>query len=265
MVLLNYETAAIVNVSVTLCAPRSVEAFNSSVTSPLNFNACKTYLHALLSLTLSIAVVDVNEPPVFDQTYLSLSAPGIGVVNQPIGFPLSSIASDPDVAPPFNSPTFSLSSGSCGNTPVLAALPVAINTDDGQLLYRVSGPLNAWPNPLSLCVVVTDGGGLNASADVSLRFTDVDMQLSVFPAVLNVTHYSFGTSTHNVSVNFYAGTYLNESWTVESLSVPWLQAVQVSARTLSVTTNSTLLPLSQETRVGGVLLTTTGMLCVLHN
>jgi hypothetical protein len=40
-----------------------------------------------------------------------------------------------------------------------------------------------------VCVVVTDGGGLNASVDVSLRFTDVDMQLVVFPSALNVTHW----------------------------------------------------------------------------
>jgi hypothetical protein len=116
-----------------------------------------------------------------------------------------------------------LSSGSCDATAAVA-LPVAVITADGQLFYSVSGPLNAWPNPLPLCVTVTDGGGLNASVDVSLRFTDVDMQLSVFPTALNVTHYSFGTSTHNLSVSFYAGTHVNESWTITAVSVPWLAA-----------------------------------------
>ena len=112
----------------------------------------------------------------------------------------------------------------------------------------------------SVCVTVTDGGGLNASVDVSLRFTDVDMQLSVIPSALNVTHYSFGTSTHNVSVNFYAGTHVNESWTVAAVSVPWLAAARVTASVLSVTLNSSLLSLSQDARVGAVTLKTTGVL-----
>ena len=244
--------------SITLCAPRSAEAFSQSVIAPLNLNACVAYSHVSLSLTLSITVIDVNEPPVFDVAHLNLTAPGVGTVNQSIGFPLSRLASDPDTTPPFNTLIYTLNSGSC-EAIVALALPVAIVSADGQLFYNVSGPLNAWPNPLLMCVTVTNGGMLNASVDVSLRFTDVDMQLSVFPTALNVTHCSFGTSAHNVYVIFYAGTHVNESWTVAAVSVPWLAAVRVSTSTLSLTANSTSLSLSQEARVGAVTLKTTGM------
>jgi hypothetical protein len=96
--LLNHETAPITNVSITLCAPISVEAFRASATAQLDLSACMTKSHTSLSLTLSITVIDVNEPPVFDATCLNLSAPGVGTVNQSIGFPLSRIASDPDTA-----------------------------------------------------------------------------------------------------------------------------------------------------------------------
>jgi hypothetical protein len=170
-----------------------VEAFSSSAVAQLNLNACMTYSHTSLSLTLSITVANVNEPPVFDVAHLNLSAPGAGTVNQYIGFPLSRLASDLDTVSPFNTLTYRLNSGSC-DVITTAALPVAVITADGQLFYSVSGPLNAWPNPLPLCVVVTDAGGLNASIDVSLRFTDVNMQLAVFPSVLNVTHCSFSSA-----------------------------------------------------------------------
>ncbi len=256
---LNYETAPIMNRSITLCAPRSVDALSLSATDRLSFSTCMAYLHTSLTITLVITVADINESPVFDVIRVNFSAPGVGTVNQTIGFPLSRIASDFDIHPPFNTLSYSLSSGCCDcfNSPV--ELPVAVNFATGQLVYSVSGPLNAWLNPLPVCVVVTDGGGLNATVDVSLRFTDVDMQLSVLPTVLNVTHYSFGTSTHNVSVNFYAGTHVSEVWSVASVSVPWLAAVRVTASVLSVTLNSLLLSLSQEARVGVVILRATGV------
>ena len=63
-----------------------------------------------------------------------------------------------------------------------------------------------------------------------------------------------------MSVSFYAGTHVNESWTVATVSVPWLTAARVTASVLSVTLNSSLLLLSQDARVGAVTLKTTGAL-----
>jgi hypothetical protein len=253
----DFESAPVINATLSVCAPRNADAFN---TSSLYYSTCLAYSHTLLSVTIELSVLDINEPPVFDVARLNLSSPGVGTVNQAIGFPLSRIASDPDTAPPFNTLTYSLNSGVCHSTST-GALPVDVQSADGQLFYNVSGPLTAWSSPLALCVIITDGGALSASLDVSVYFTDVSMQLSVFPAVLNVTHYTFGVSVHNISVTLYTGTFVHDTWTVRTPPVQWVSVFRSSISTLTVVVNSSLLlhqQLLSDGRVVMIVLETTG-------
>jgi hypothetical protein len=246
----NFEVSLVFNVSVTLCAPAVLHL-------QLNYSTCISSAHTLMPLVVTIVVTDVNESPVFSTAAVNLTAPGVGVVNQSIGYPLSQLAVDPDTSPAFSTLTFMLASGACGRLSSVP-LPVSIRSSDGQLFYTVAGALTAWQSPLQLCVTAVDGLGLNASVTVNLILTAVGMQLFVFPPSIDATHATFGTTMHNVSVSFYAGTFVNETWAVRSLSVPWATAVRSSASSITVIINSTLLTLSHDARIGMVTIETSG-------
>jgi hypothetical protein len=246
---LNYEALAQYRMGATLCVPQSVSAFVGYIGSNgLLFGSCSAAQHTSIRLTIVIAVSNVDEAPVFGVTNVSFSTPGVASPGDVVGFPLSVYVSDPDNEAPFNTLVFSVGVGGCGvSVPsdiAARGLPFGIGPASGELSMLpvvATTPLSSWSNPLLCCVRVTDGGGLSASMNVTVVFTEVKMQLSVFPDRLSVTHYSFGQSTSNVTVSYYAGSHAGVTWRVGSVSARWLSAARLSGSRLEVTWNSTAL------------------------
>lgn len=112
-----------------------------------------------------------------------------------------------------------------------------------------------------LCVFAIDGGGLNASADISLWFSSVQQQLSVQPAAINVTHYSPGLSRTAVNVAYDPGSLPTGSWTAIMPASKWVIVAPEDQHTLSVSFNSTSLAFgSQSVFTAAVTLSTLGMI-----
>lgn len=234
---LNYEVAQGYTFDIVLCEPQSVSGYVSWGT-PVTYGNCVTSAHSTVSIPVIITVIEVDKPPVFSVSSLNLSAPGVGVANQAIGFPLSSVVTDPDITAPMNSESYTVWAGACAHVgPRLPSSAFGINSLSGQLFYSssVTLPIGILP----LCVIVTDGGGLSDSLNVSLTITAVPEQLVVYPSSLNVTHYSFGSSSHTFEVLFSTGTNANVTWTA-STSSNWLSISSSTSSSLNVSLNSTV-------------------------
>ena len=222
---LNFEAAQSYNVSVSVCLPQSISSYVNSVVS---LAACLASPHITFTAAMLIAVVDVNEPPQFSVASITFSTPAVAVVDAPVGIPLRNLTSDPDVlSAVWHSLSFapSIAGGQCGApatqlrdaTNVLPATPFTIATDSGQLKYSgavASSPVQAWQNPLYMCVSVVDGGGVTASVTVTVVFTDVSQQLDVFPGSVATTHYALGVSTVSVAVSYSPGSHIDDTWAV---------------------------------------------------
>jgi hypothetical protein len=188
-------------------------------------------------------VLEVNKPPVIVASHVSFSTPALTSPGVLVGFPLSRLVTDPDVTVPFNVLAFTLSTGSCGaSTLPRGQSPLTINTNSGQLFISsavASQPMTDWPSPFDCCVVATDGGGLNASVSVSITFTEVALELSVFPSAVTINHYTLGLSTTNISVSFFAGSHIGVTWAASVASLAWLNIVQQSNDQITLQFKST--------------------------
>jgi hypothetical protein len=269
---LNYEALPQYRLGATVCVPQSISAFVGYVSSTgLLFGPCSVSQHSSIRVTIVIALSNVDEAPVFGVSNVTFSTPGVASPGDVIGFPLSVYVSDPDNEAPFNTVVFSVSVGGCGlsvgSDMAARGLPFGIGATTGELSMLAvvaNTPLSSWSSPLLCCVKATDGGGLSAAMNVTVVFTEVKMQLSVFPDRLSVSHYSFGQSQVNVTVSYYAGSHAGVTWRVGGVSVPWLSAGRVSGNRLEVDVNSTSFGASDPATItalsGVIALETTGEL-----
>lgn len=189
--------------------------------------------------TLFSSTSQVDEPPVFSITTFNITTFGVGTAGLSIWQPLSAFVTNPDAIAPFNTITFRLVQGPCAlGLSTEVTVPVSIGTTNGSLYYTVSGPLGNYPSPFLLCVLAIDGGGLSSTADVSVWFAAVQQQLSVLPAIVNVTHYSPGTSVVPLNVFYSPGSHANTNWTVSMPQSQWCSAFVQDDSTLVIQVNS---------------------------
>lgn len=237
---LNYVQLPVYVIFASLCEPQSLSAFAPAGQS-MDYSACSTTASTIQRFHITVSLVHVDLPPVFMVASFNISASGVGSAGMSIWQPLSYFVTNPDPVYPYNVTSYRVVSGKCNHTSVSASdivLPVSIWPGNGSLYYTVSGGLGNYSSPMLLCVLAVGGGGLYASANVSLWLSTVQQQLSVQPAYVNVTHYSPGTSSVVVSVAYDPGSTVNGSWGVSVQHPGWSSAVKLSETAFSVVLNS---------------------------
>ncbi|MDR3411412.1 MAG: hypothetical protein P4L87_10810 [Formivibrio sp.] len=239
---LDYSVAKRYNVTLSVCVPQAIAGF-SAPGIPAAYAVCEAALHADTSATLTIDLSPINKPPVFTLPSLSFSTPGVASVGDTIGFPLSLYAVNPNTVAPWSTLTFSIAVGLCGARANQSLLPFAVVPGNGSLVY--TSAVSAWFTPLFACATATNGGGLNASINVTVTFTAVAARLSVFPTAIAVTHYALGVSSSSASVSLYVGTQAGLTWEVgNAVGAPWLLGVKASDTALALSVNSSRLGLN---------------------
>lgn len=238
--------------SLSVCVPRGLAAF-SALSAPVAVASCEAAGHTDVTVLVTVDVLPVDKPLSFLLPSLSLSTPGVAVPGDTVGLPLALYVSNPNTLPLWSAVVFTLSPGWCG-VPVsqsvragVAPLPFDISPSNGSIAYTAAVALAPsisllWLNPLTACAVVTNGGGMSASINMTVAFAPVVAQLTVLPTVLSVTHYAFGASLLSVAVSLYLGTHTDLTWRVSSAPPPaWCLCTRVSPTAAVVTVNSSAL------------------------
>lgn len=232
----------------------------------LTSTACVDHAHDVISICFNVSVLNRNDPPVFTSATVEFSVPAFGVVNQSIGFPLARIAYDEDATDTsWGQLTFAMGDMSMcapqlpdGST--TAVDTVWIRRHDGQLMFAsddLRGPLGLMS--INLCVVASDGGNASAVLLVLVHLQEIQMQLSIFPLSLNITHYFTGVSNHTISVSLYRGTHAGVSWSaVPVAALAWLSCAILADDALVLKLNSSALPSNMLSKQTAVLIQTTG-------
>lgn len=246
---LNYAVTPVYNITLSVCIPQAIAAF-SSVGAPVPMAACTASPHAAFAIVLIVTLSPIEKPPFFTIPSLSITTPGVASPGDVIGLPLSLYVTNPNTVVPWNTLSFSVSGGPCGAAaasqtadPSLPTLPFAVFPVNGTLSYTsvlAQTPLTSWRNPTTACVVATDGGGMTASLNVTVIYSAVAAQLTVYPASLSTTHYCLGTSSATVAVSLFVGTQSELTWGVGS-DGGWLKGVRLSSSLLLVTIDSSSL------------------------
>lgn len=251
---------------VSLCEPQALAAF-PSVGGPMDFIACSTTQSVIERFQITVTLIHVDLPPVFTLPSFNISVSGVGTAGVSVWQPLSHFVTNPDPVYPYNVTRYRLVPGQCGRDAISAqdvAAPVSIGTGNGSMYYTVSGGLGNYPSPMSLCVLVIDGGGLFAAADISLWFTSVQQQLSVLSPSVNVTHYSPGVTVVTVGVAYNPGSLVNGNWTVTVPTSGWCNVTYGDSHTIVIQLNSlTLMSASQPSFTVNAVVSTAGLCRVL--
>lgn len=255
-------------ITMTVCVPQAISAF-ASVGTAVAFASCEAGGHADILIPLNITVLQTEKPPYFNIPFVNISTPGVATVNTTLGFSLISATVNPNTVPPWDQLTFLLLPGVCGYTSPqtaradLPALPFTISSASGALTYTAAvttAPLSSWFNPLSACGVAADGGGLSTPINITVFFTSVSVQLSVYPTTITATHYAAGVTSTLVAVSLNVGTHIGTTWAVvNSPGVSWLSGSTVNTTALNITVSSLAFSLNPaSTYVGSLACVTSG-------
>ena len=271
---MDFEIRSSYSLVLTVCTPQSKQGFFVISSTPtklgLSLSVCTQFDHVSQVVELDVTITDVNEPPVFRYPTVAFTAQATGIASGNIGFPLSTIVSDPDINnAAWSRVTFSMLSGTCSSptsqlrsaNATLFDSPFYVKADTGQLSYLpyslpFSDVLSYWRNPLDLCVIATDGGGSFSGLDVAVLFTDVAASLSVVPTRSEVVHFSYGTSLTNVSVVYNAGSTAGTGWFVDvDSTATWLSVQARTTGLLALQVNSSALwQLGQQTSASSMVI-----------
>lgn len=255
--LIDYEAQKQYNLKLLVCAPRSVDGyFSVGGQSFLNPSICRQQPHQEYSVAVTVLVIDVNEPPKFQYPTVAVTSAASGNAVGNIGFALATIVSDPDSGgnnPGWADITFTLQSGTCGSprsqlrsaNSSVPDTPFIIKSDSGQVMFSVGGApfsfvLNTWRNPMDLCVVASNGGGIGSTIGVNVLFTDVAATLELVPSTVEVVHYNFGVSLVNVSVLLNTGSRSDVGWRISNFTTDfgWVFVQSTSSTQFSLGVNS---------------------------
>ena len=93
------------SVGTTVCMPGAPASLPPPGT-PVDYATCGAGPHTDLRFQVVVAVVHVHTPPVFSAPNVTFHTPGVPSWGALVGFPLVSITTDPDYAPPYNTFSF---------------------------------------------------------------------------------------------------------------------------------------------------------------
>ena len=243
---LDFNTQQQYNITLSLCFPQLLAAFTAWGAPLSDFTSCAASTARLTaSVSVTINILEANKPPVFLQPLITFSFRIASPVNASVGVPLLQFCTDPNTKAPWNAVSFSLGGQRDDVT-------FSINPITGQLLYVM--PATRFINSTTFTVIASDGGGLAASANVTIIFSTTTVQLTVIPNSVSVVHYSPGVSTSTIAVDFSAGSAFGATWSVRlATPVPWLSVVVLTPSYFQLLINTTAYGDSDVSTVGSSL------------